>query len=102
MCPEPYVEVHPETAEKYDIEHEERVRLFTRRGEAIYKVKITEAIRKDTVFVPYHFGHEQSINLLTIAALDPISRMPEFKACAAQIEKVRNKEGAVNEKEAIS
>ena len=34
MCPEPYVEVHPETAEKYNIEHEERVRLFTRRGEA--------------------------------------------------------------------
>ena len=91
MCPEPYVEVHPETAEKYGIEHEERIRLFTRRGEAIYKVKITEAIRKDTVFVPYHFGHEQSINLLTIAALDPISRMPEFKACAAQIEKVQTK-----------
>jgi len=50
-------------------------------------VKVTEAIREDTVFVPYHFGHEQSINLLTIDALDPISRMPEFKACAAQIEK---------------
>ena len=73
------------------MEHEERVRLFTRRGEAIYKVKITEAIRKDTVFVPYHFGHEQSINLLTIAALDPISRMPEYKACAAQFEKVEIK-----------
>ena len=101
MCPEPYVEVHPETAEKYGIEHEERIRLFTRRGEAIYKVKMTEAIRKDTVFVPYHFGHEQSINLLTIAALDPISRMPEFKACAAQIEKVTNKEGALSEKEAL-
>jgi len=87
MCPEPYVEVHPETAKKYNIEHEEKVRLFTRRGEAIYKVKMTEAIRIDTVFVPYHFGHEQSINLLTIPALDPMSRMPEFKACAAQIEK---------------
>ena len=68
---------------------------------AVYKVKITEAIRKDTVFVPYHFGHDQSINLLTIAALDPISRMPEFKACAAQIEKIEHKEGAINEKEAI-
>jgi assimilatory nitrate reductase catalytic subunit len=87
MCPEPYVEVHPETAALYGIEHEEVVRLYTRRGEARYKVKITEAIRQDTVFVPYHFGHEQSINLLTIPALDPMSRMPEFKACAAQIEK---------------
>lgn len=85
------MEIHPETAATYNMEHEERVRLFTRRGEAVYKVKITEAIRKDTVFVPYHFGHEESINLLTIAALDPISRMPEFKACAAQLEKVELK-----------
>jgi assimilatory nitrate reductase catalytic subunit len=88
MSPEPFVEVHPETAEKYKIVHEEYVRLFTRRGEAAYKVKVTEAIRKDTVFVPYHWGHDKSINLLTIAALDPMSRMPEFKACAAQIEKL--------------
>jgi len=87
MCPEPFVEVHPLTAKQYDISHDEKVRLYTRRGTAIYKVKVTEAIREDTVFVPYHFGHEQSINLLTIDALDPISRMPEFKACAAQIEK---------------
>ncbi|MDW7615358.1 molybdopterin oxidoreductase family protein [Peribacillus simplex] len=91
MCPEPYVEAHSELAKKYNLENEDKVRLFTRRGEAIYKVKITEAIREDTVFVPYHFGHEQSINLLTIAALDPISRMPEFKVCAAQMEKVEIK-----------
>jgi assimilatory nitrate reductase catalytic subunit len=88
MCPEPYVEIHPETAAMYGIAHGEVVRLYSRRGEAFYKVKIIEAIRKDTVFVPYHFGHEQSINLLTIPALDPMSRMPEFKVCAAQIEKI--------------
>ncbi|WP_127534333.1 molybdopterin oxidoreductase family protein [Paenibacillus kobensis] len=93
MCPEPYVEVHPETAALYGIHHDEVVRLYTRRGEALYKVKIIEAIRKDTVFVPYHFGHEQSVNLLTIDALDPMSRMPEFKVCAAQIGKLP--EGAV-------
>jgi assimilatory nitrate reductase catalytic subunit len=87
MCPEPYVEVHPSTAEQYGIAHDETVRLYTRRGEMQVKVKIIEAIREDTVFVPYHFGHLDSINLLTNPALDPISRMPEFKACAAQIEK---------------
>jgi assimilatory nitrate reductase catalytic subunit len=91
MCPEAFVEVHPETAAKYNIQHEEEIRLYTRRGEVTYKVKITEAIRKDTVFVPYHFGHDKSINLLTIAALDPMSRMPEFKVCAAQIEKLEMK-----------
>ncbi|MGO4547991.1 molybdopterin oxidoreductase family protein [Paenibacillus sp. 2TAB23] len=95
MCPEPYVEVHPVTAKQYGIEHDELVRLYTRRGEAEFKVKITEAIRKDTVFVPYHFGHELAVNLLTIPALDPMSRMPEFKACAAQLEKTAISKEAV-------
>jgi assimilatory nitrate reductase catalytic subunit len=92
MCPEPYVEIHPQTADRYNVAHDERIRLFTRRGKADYKVKITKAIRPDTVFVPYHFGHEESINLLTIAALDPISRMPEFKVCAAQVGKIAREE----------
>jgi assimilatory nitrate reductase catalytic subunit len=92
MCPEPFIEVHPETAVNYQIEHDEFVRLYTRRGEGHFRVKITEAIRKDTVFVPYHFGHEDSINLLTNDALDPISRMPEFKVCAAQLEIITVKE----------
>jgi assimilatory nitrate reductase catalytic subunit len=92
MCPEPYVEIHPQTADRYNVAHDERIRLFTRRGKADYKVKITKAIRPDTVFVPYHFGHEESINLLTIAALDPISRMPEFKVCAAQVGKIAKEE----------
>jgi assimilatory nitrate reductase catalytic subunit len=88
MCPEPFVEVHPAMAAQYGVAHEDRVRLFTRRGEAEYVVKITEAIRQDTVFVPYHFGGDQSVNLLTNDALDPMSRMPEFKACAAQMVKI--------------
>jgi assimilatory nitrate reductase catalytic subunit len=87
MCPEPFVEVHPETAKIYDIAHEERVRLITRRGEVVYKVKITEAIRTDTVFVPYHWDYEMAVNILTNPALDPISKMPEFKVCAVRIEK---------------
>ena len=94
MCPEPFVEVHPVTAAQYGIAHEEVVRLHSRRGEARFKVKITEAIRQDTVFVPYHFGHDLSINLLTIAALDPLSKMPEFKVCAAQIDKLQVPAGA--------
>lgn len=89
MCPEPFVEVHPATAKQYDMTHDEVIQLFTRRGKAKYKVKITEAIRQDTIFVPYHFGHEEAINLLTIAALDPISKMPEYKVCAAQMEKLQ-------------
>ncbi|QDX94428.1 Assimilatory nitrate reductase large subunit [Brevibacillus laterosporus] len=88
MYPDPLLEVHPKTAEVYGIRHGELVLLKTRRGQAKYKVKVIEAIRPDTVFVPYHWGKDESINLLTNPALDPYSRMPEFKACSAEIVKL--------------
>ena len=50
-----------------------------------FKVKITPSIREDTVFVPFHWGGDQSANRLTNAALDPTSKMPEFKVCATRI-----------------
>ena len=42
-------------------------------------------IRLDTLFVPFHWGEDQSANILTNAALDPTSRMPEFKVCAVRV-----------------
>jgi assimilatory nitrate reductase catalytic subunit len=41
----------------------------------------------DTLFVPFHFNGTGRANLLTNTALDPVSRMPEFKVCAVRIEK---------------
>lgn len=40
----------------------------------------------DTLFVPFHWGGRQAANRLTNPALDPVSRMPEFKVCATRIE----------------
>lgn len=94
MYPDPLLEVHSKTATRFGIEHNELVTLKTRRGEAQYRVKVIEAIREDTVFVPYHWGKEKSINLLTNPALDPYSKMPEFKACAAKI--IKHKHGGVS------
>jgi assimilatory nitrate reductase catalytic subunit len=62
------------------------VRLSSRRGSGCFTIKITPSIREDTVFVPFHWGGEQSINRLTNPALDPVSRMPEFKVCAVRAE----------------
>jgi assimilatory nitrate reductase catalytic subunit len=78
----PLAEMHPATARLHGVVDGERVRLTTRRGNAVYTVKLSAAIREDTVFVPFHWGGDQSINRLTNPALDPISRMPEFKVCA--------------------
>ncbi len=52
------------------------------------KIRLTRDIRFDTLFVPFHWGAAGSANALTIGALDPVSRIPEFKVCAVQIEKI--------------
>ncbi|ADG05893.1 molybdopterin oxidoreductase family protein [Kyrpidia tusciae] len=86
--PGPYVEIHPETAAAFGIGDGERVRLRTRRGKAEYPAKVTDRIRPDTLFVPCHWEGDECVNQLTDDRLDPISRMPSFKCCAAALEKV--------------
>jgi assimilatory nitrate reductase catalytic subunit len=88
MAPEPYVEIHPSTARHYDLKEGCRVRICTRRGASEGRLKITASIREDTIFVPFHWGGSQAINRVTNPALDPVSRMPEFKVCAARLEAV--------------
>jgi assimilatory nitrate reductase catalytic subunit len=84
--PAPFVEIHPDLAELHQLDEGEAVRVVSRRGSALGLVRITESIRRDTVFMPFHWGGAASVNLVTNPALDPISRMPEFKVCAVRLE----------------
>jgi assimilatory nitrate reductase catalytic subunit len=86
--PEPAVEIHPDLAELHGLHEGERVRVISRRGSADGLVRITETIRADTVFMPFHWSGAGSVNRVTNDALDPISRMPEFKVCAVRLEVV--------------
>ena len=81
------VQIHPSMALTYGIQEGDPVRLTTRRGDALLTAQLTQTIRMDTLFVPFHFSGRGRANLLTNTALDPVSRMPEFKVCAARIEK---------------
>ncbi|GAA4942173.1 molybdopterin oxidoreductase family protein [Nonomuraea thailandensis] len=83
-APEPYVELHPDLAEQLDITPGDVVRVSSRRGEAKAVARISDAIRRDTVFMPFHW---EGANRLTNPALDPTSRMPEFKVCAVRVER---------------
>jgi assimilatory nitrate reductase catalytic subunit len=83
--PEPVVEVSEKLAKRLDLKPDRKVRLVTRRGEALYAWKAKPEQEESTLFVPFHWGGEQSANLMTQEALDPVSRMPEFKVCAAQL-----------------
>jgi assimilatory nitrate reductase catalytic subunit len=85
MAPRPVVQVHPTTARRHGLSKGADVCLETRRGRARFVVEITSAVRPDTLFAPFHWGGEESVNLLTHGTTDPISGMPEFKLCAARI-----------------
>jgi assimilatory nitrate reductase catalytic subunit len=85
--PSAFVQIHPSMARTYGVGEGDEVRLTTRRGTALFPARLSTAIRMDTLFVPFHFNGRARANLLTNPALDPISRMPEFKVCAVRIEK---------------
>jgi assimilatory nitrate reductase catalytic subunit len=94
VAPEPLAALHPVVAQRYGLSDGDAVTLTTRRGTATFTARVTAEMREDTIFVPFHWGGQQAVNILTNPALDPISRMPEFKVCAVRIEAVlRNKEG---------
>lgn len=86
--PEPMVEVHPDLAESHGLDEGDRVRVISRRGVAEGLVRITDSIRLDTVFMPFHWYGPGSVNRITNPALDPVSKMPEFKVCAVRLERV--------------
>jgi assimilatory nitrate reductase catalytic subunit len=87
LAPTPLAELHPHAARLSGVTDGDAVRLVTRRGEATFTARVTRAIREDTVFVPFHWGGNRSANRLTNPALDPTSRMPEFKVCAVRVER---------------
>lgn len=87
--PVPLAEIHPSLAEKLKLGLNDKVRIVSRRGSAVFTYKITSDIHPTTVFVPFHWGGEQSVNVLTSDALHPISRMPEFKISAIRVERVK-------------
>ena len=86
--PTAFVELHPHLATRLEVVDGERVRVSTRRGEALLRARVTDTIRPDTVFVPFHWAGRQRANLLTSDALDPSSGMPSFKVCAARVDRV--------------
>lgn len=93
-APGSFVELHPRLAERIGVAEGEPVAVHSRRGKAVAPARITTAIRPDTVFMPFHWAGEGRANTLTNPALDPVSRMPEFKVCAVRLERAGDATGA--------
>ncbi|KAA0213070.1 MAG: nitrite reductase [Leptolyngbya sp. PLA3] len=85
--PEPRIELHPRLAETLGIKDGDWVTAESRRGDCTLRAMVVTTIRPDTIFIPYHWPGRKSANQLTISAQDPISKIPEYKVCAARLRK---------------
>lgn len=83
-----WVEINPKDAEDLDIDDQEMIRVTSRRGMIEIPARVTEDIKIGEVFIPFHFK-ECPANILTNNAVDSIARIPEYKACAVKIEKIK-------------
>ncbi|MFB7250738.1 molybdopterin oxidoreductase family protein [Microbacterium sp. NPDC056234] len=81
--------LHPATAADRGMYDGDTIVLTNARGAVTAQVVTDSGIRPDTVFLPFHYPGEHSANLLTVAATDPISAMPEFKRSVVRVRPAR-------------
>jgi formate dehydrogenase alpha subunit len=86
LAPRLEVAVHPADARRLAIGDGAPIRVASRRGELAAFARLTEAVRPGSVFVPFVKLADSAANFLTNAALDPGSKIPEYKVCAVAIE----------------
>jgi formate dehydrogenase alpha subunit len=86
LAPVCNAEIHPEDAGELGIGEGDEVLISSRRGEIVVRAELTTRVPRKTVFVPFHYA-EAAVNKLTLPALDPICKIPEFKVCAVQMKK---------------
>lgn len=87
VYPEALVEINPEDAARLGLNGQRTVRVTSRRGELVAEALITERVSPGLIFANFHFPGAQNANNLTIAALDPVAKIPEYKVCAVKIAK---------------
>jgi predicted molibdopterin-dependent oxidoreductase YjgC len=86
LVPGGHVELHPTDAAKHGIADGEQVAVATRRGRIETAALVTDRVAPGSIFISFHFA-EAAANVLTNDALDPVCKIPEYKVCAARIEK---------------
>ena len=91
LYPQARIEINPADAARLEIKDGEAVRVSSRRGTVVLRAWVTQRTTVGVVFIPMHFA-EAAANLLTIDALDPLAKIPEYKACAVRIVPAKKEE----------
>jgi formate dehydrogenase major subunit len=84
--PEAIAVMAPRDLRRMGLQAGELIRVATRRGAIELKVRGDSDVPEGMVFIPFCFA-EAAANLLTNPALDPFGKIPEFKFCAAKVER---------------
>ena len=87
--PAAYLEMNRADAEEMGVKKGDQVKIVSRRGslELVVEVDGRGHPPRGTVFVPF-FDESKLINLVTLDAMDNISKQPDYKKCAIRIERV--------------
>ena len=87
--PNAYVEMNRADAEQHGVKKGDRVKLVSRRGSLELPVDVDGRGRppRGSLFVPF-FDASLLINLVTLDAMDNISKQPDYKKCAVRLERV--------------
>ena len=84
LYPEALLEINPLDAQQLLISDGNAVRVTSRRGSIVLHARVTEKAVSGVVFIPFHF-REAAANLLTNDVIDPLAKIPEYKACAVRV-----------------
>ncbi|WP_449431592.1 molybdopterin-dependent oxidoreductase [Pseudomonas putida] len=90
--PGPFVELHPDDAERLGIHDKDQVAIRSRRGQAVLPARVSDRVMVGNCFAPFHWndvvGEQLAINAVTCDAVDPLSLQPAFKHCAVALQRV--------------
>lgn len=87
VYPEALIEVNEADALRLKVQNGQTVKVASRRGQIEAQAWITDRVPPGMIYANFHFP-ESSANELTIAALDPVAKIPSFKVCAVKLEPV--------------
>ena len=85
--PEAVVSISPKDIARMGLTAGDWVRVETRRGAITLRVRQDGAVPDGALFIPFCFA-EAPANFLTNPKLDPYGKIPEFKFCAARVERI--------------
>ncbi len=87
LVPEGQIELNALDGEGLGIETGDHIRLTSRRGSVTGLAFLTDRLPRGMIFMTFHFA-ESPANVLTGDAVDPVAKIPEYKASAVRVQRI--------------